>query len=377
MHRATRQFEWGLAGAWGLLFAMAACGPFQFQEWEGGTTSGGGSAGFGGAGGSGAGGSDQGGGGSGECMRGAERDCSTEKAGECEAGKQRCLDTGAWEACAGAAEPQPETTDPERDVDCGGTALIDAGLLVRYYINEAASETAPAHLLDATPEPVNLALNYGNGNLSFTEIAGHKALSWSTIDDQGMASASLVGTKIRSALGGATRLTLEVVTNVETTSNNSPRLVALGFNDGLQQFNLYIRNGPSRLRLVMNEQEANTWPLSTPSGRVVLHLVMDTAQPSAADRWRLYRDGQLVPGALPGSPLPEGTTLDLSKPSSLVLGNQLAGSRSFRGKLYYVALYSIAFEAAQVAVNAALLTDNDDDWSLPRETQALVPPSPR
>jgi len=91
--------------------------------------------------------------------------------------------------------------------------LVDRGLIVRYFVDEAASGQGPSQLLDAAPSPLNLGITYSTA-LSFAEVASNRALNWTSGDAAGDARVSLGSTKINSALQGSTSGTIEVVVNV-------------------------------------------------------------------------------------------------------------------------------------------------------------------
>ncbi|AKT40075.1 hypothetical protein [Chondromyces crocatus] len=381
---AARRTRWtgGVAAA-GTLLLVGAChvlsGLDGFEITEGnqasGVGGGGADAASGGAGGNGAGAGGSGGGlggaGGGEpcAAQDGKRDCytgypGTEGVGICKGGTQHCLEDGYWGPCEGEVVPDTETDEPTRDKDCGGTALVDRALLARYFINEAATGTAPAVLRDSAPGPVDLALDYGS-NLSFIEAwTNRRGLSWADMNSAGRASASVPGTKLQDALAGARVLTLEAVVDIASISNDIPRLFSLDVGTS-ERLGLSFLTTPTRVRLSMNEQEASTWPLSFPTGRAVIHVILNTSDPDPAERWKLYLNGQLFPGTRPNPPLPEGTLVDLSQAATMLVGNTVANNGSFRGHLFYLALYVTVFSGLEVELNTGLLLDNDDDWRTP------------
>jgi hypothetical protein len=93
----------------------------------------------------------------------------------------------------------------------------------------------------------------------------------------------------------------------------------------------------------------------------VVHVVVDTelADGDTNARTRAYLDGvELTP--LDGNVPNEDEGLPLQDTSSVVLGNRANGDRSFRGQLYYAAIYLGALELEEVQTNAtALLLDDD------------------
>jgi len=107
----------------------------------------------------------------------------------------------------------------------GGNAptLVDRGLLVRYYIDEAASGQTPQQLIDAAPSPLNLTINY-TPSLTFTEVASNRGLHWALLGSSANARTTLDGTKILSGLNGHTTGTIEAVVDVTAVGDGTREL---------------------------------------------------------------------------------------------------------------------------------------------------------
>jgi hypothetical protein len=185
-------------------------------------------------------------------------------------------------------------------------ALYGCDLVVRYFIDEAASGTAPAELLDAAPEPFDLPLTYG-GVMQYTEQVGHRGLRWTAAGEDDGAFAAVAGTKVFD-LDGSTVGTIEVVADIDQVTYLGTRLAHIGggVDSGLTMASSFswvrgepevadatrveIRTGYSD-RVVTSYFQVNLFRL----GRVVLHAVVDTSASAVEDRTRLYLNGVRIP----------------------------------------------------------------------------------
>jgi hypothetical protein len=342
----------------------AGCGPFQPHEIpDEGAVSGAG--GNGGAGGLGQGGSDPS-----VCEPGMIRDCytgypGTEGIGICRPGRETCNATGTgFGACEGEITPQPENCENSVDEDCDGKTdaasecLVDRGLIVRYFINEADSGQGPAALEDAAPDPLPLAITY-TPELTFTSVDGHRGLTWSDTENDGMASRLIDNTKLKTALKDSQTGTIEVVTAIDAVATYS-RISYIG----QDSFDIFSLNSGDADHFLLNRPGVDNWvTFSSPNykdlKRMTMHLVLDTSREVPAERATLYINGELVTGAAGVFP-DKNEKLTIPQAQYYVLGNMHTGDRSFKGTLYYAAMYSAALTGAEAKMNAALLLLDDD-----------------
>jgi hypothetical protein len=246
-----------------------------------------------------------------------------------------------------------------------GPALADSGLVVRYFLDEASSGTAPAIATDSAPVPLSLSLDYGaSGNLSFVEIdASHRGLEWTAAGGDGRAWINpLASTKIQTRINGVQRVTIELVVEVKGATLDAHIAGITSNGCGTYCDNLMLfTNGDDDLRLhVMDVPVAGWAPTWTSLGRVVLHVVMDSTLGASSERARLYIDGALQPpaGAIP--PLAMGAAVDVPSDGYFSLGNRDPADQSFAGSMHYAALYDVAMSQARIATHAARLTASDD-----------------
>lgn len=235
-------------------------------------------------------------------------------------------------------------------------ALVNDGLVGRYFIDEAASGKVPTSLADAASSPQAIPIIYGAS--SFTEVAGNRGLAWQASGGTGKLEIGLGGTKYLNAFNPATRVTIEVVAQIANAggagsesqiaglrgSNPDFMLTALGSTD-LRFFRPFGNNGA-------------TWSGVNQGQRMVLHLVYDSNE-SAEERIQLYKNGTLVPKTASSPPQP-GQAVGLGGSDKLIFGNAPNQDRSIQGTIFYVAYYNAAFDAGKVANNAMRLIVDDD-----------------
>jgi hypothetical protein len=237
-------------------------------------------------------------------------------------------------------------------------ALTDRALLTRYYMDEAASGTAPTELIDHAPNPENLTLTY-EGEMSFDEVDGNRALSWAAFEQSSRASMPVAGSKIVQ-LQATKTATIEVVLEMSQVSSSHTRLSHIGESTDAGQFTL-SSSAITRAQLYVNGwNRIGLWEVDFQSlGRMVLHAVLDTAQADAEDRQRLYING--APAVRVGGSLAvQDLVIDVGTTTHYVIGNREIGSRSGLGKIYYAALYTDALTDAEIVNNAATLLFDDD-----------------
>jgi hypothetical protein len=254
------------------------------------------------------------------------------------------------------------TTSPEAGP--GGEAAVDAalpliddGLLVRYFIDEASSGQTPTQLVDSAPSPLPLDLHYTTA-MSFAEPAAHqRALRWTMVDDDGRASIPVNNTKISSDLDPSDTFTIELVIDLRAANGGECRFLTVA--EGLA--------GYGAIALVTNDLVSLNFHLGTSTiswsvsftQRLVLHLVVDTTQTVAADRVLLFVNGEAATRTGGTSPSQNYDPPILIN-DYLTLGGVEGAGRSMDGDLYYAAIYTKALTPAQVATNVARLAANDD-----------------
>jgi hypothetical protein len=246
--------------------------------------------------------------------------------------------------------------------------LVDRGLLVRYYVDEAASGQTPTDLADSAPNPLDLPITY-TPEMTFVEQAGNRGLEWTATQVDGRAMALVPDTKIEQALDGATEATIESVIQVSPNTDYWSYVSHIGLAGDFGHFSLVI-GSTAESALFWWESPGTTnsageWPLDFGAlGRFVVHVVLDTSQANGDHRVRLFVNGGSVAVGTPsGYPIAQPALdepIDLGGGSYFVLGNRDSGDRSYEGILFYSALYAVALTDSEIAINAEVLLADDD-----------------
>ena len=306
------------------------------------------------------------------CSSGSTRSCydgpaNTANQGVCQPGQQTCTH-GEWGPCQGQVLPTSEICGNALDEDCDGhvasgtDCLVDDGLLVRYLIDEAATGQAPTELHDSAAAPLALPIQYASG-VAFCAPAGHRGLcgpsGWTTA----VAGTLIDNTKLQLGLNGATKLTIELVVDLTgSPPNTAVRATGIGtpVSSGGADVAVGARSWGDAYFVWSAGTKIVNWPIGTFTlGRAVLHVVVDSTQPVATDRVRLFVGG--VPATASTDPMPaQNEALPILTGNAFTIGNAMDGARAVQGTIFYVAWYASALDSQQVATNATLLAVSDD-----------------
>jgi hypothetical protein len=251
----------------------------------------------------------------------------------------------------------PIGTDGAPDVVSAG--LVDRGLLVRYFLDEAASGQGATQLVDSAPDPAPLALRYVGAEPRFFESDPGKGLQFDTIELDGGACAPLPA-KILDALSTGTTGTIEVVANIMAGSQQGSRLMHIGadsewaFSIGYDTVNQRIDAGIVRTGALEGDLHyLYDLPATATS---VLYFVVDLEHPEPLDRVQVFVDDARVALEQSTSNVPlDGDRLELRPDMFLCIGNREIGGRSPQGTISYGAMYSVALTAEERAANRARL----------------------
>lgn len=244
--------------------------------------------------------------------------------------------------------------------------LSDTGLVVRYYIDEAASGTGPTSVVDAAADPFNLTPTYGAA-LAYVETDGDRGVESTATSGTHRLSGAIDNTsdKVRDAFGGVTQATIELVVDVQSvlTSGNGSNVFGINETTVSGVGELMIRAGgsavPTSFTVFWNSGLKDYWDLGT-AARAVFHIVIDTTQASSADRVKVYRAGSEITSNV-GNAITQNDTLTLPNGSVVcAFNNEAIGSEAFVGTLFYGALYTSVFDATRVSDHYDVLTADDD-----------------
>lgn len=272
--------------------------------------------------------------------------------------------TGVVEPTTAASATTTDGSSSEEGEASSGAepvGLMGRGLLVRYFIDEAASGQRVDSLADAAPDPLELPISYAGGQPEFVESGGNRGLEWATESGEGMAISPVAGTKIESTLDGAATATIEVVVDPDAVGEPgyTTRFVHIG---GSFATGRLVLGATTTQGFVLRLNDATVTEWATPIGalgRSVVHLVVDASQAALEDRARLFIDGVEQAATVSSGP-GAGETITLPGGESLVLGNEPNSFRSMDGTLFYAAIYDVALDETEITTNAALLLASDD-----------------
>lgn len=248
-------------------------------------------------------------------------------------------------------------------------ALVDTGLVVQYYLDEAASGQTPTNVLDASGvgAAFNLGINYVDSDPAYTEVSGNRGLIRSNTNSSARASKGVDNTsdKIRDNFHGASKATLEVVVDPQSVVSSNARATVFGiqrFEIGRFELRVLGSGGTNATHFeVYFNGSSVEGSISLTRERQVVHVVLDTTLETADDRVKVYVNGVLKDPQ--GSPPGQNATIDFGGSSTfLTMLNNVAGTahRPLGGTMFYAALYTHAFSSADVTTNYNTLTVDDD-----------------
>ncbi len=245
--------------------------------------------------------------------------------------------------------------DARLDPDSSTLALVDTGLVVRYFMDEAGDGQGPTELIDSAQDPLNLPITYGQA--AYVDD-GNRGLKWPVALGTGKIEAGLGVPKLSTRLRNASKITMEVVVDVDG-ANGTTLCNIVGMRGSNPDFMLSAI-GQSELRFHRPFNiSAASWDTINDHQRMVLHVVYDATAADPERRIELYKNGLVVPKSSSNPPSLD-STLGLAQASEFLIGNHQDQDRSIAGTIYYVAYYDQPLTADEVASNAARLLANDD-----------------
>jgi hypothetical protein len=213
--------------------------------------------------------------------------------------------------------------------------------------------------------PLNLTIiNPSPPKLSVSEDAlGRRGLQWTMAGGEARASTEIMGTKVQTGLDQKTTATIELVMDLRTTVEWT-RVIYIGHLESGKPFedlSLPFDNA-GYMNLYMADIDAGRWLFDfAHAGRVVVHLVVNTAEPAPDARRKLYVNGDYVPSDRGDMVAPSlNQLIDLASSTHLSIGTRYLGSTSPNGMVYYAAIYTDALSDDEIQTNTALLLVDDD-----------------
>ena len=235
-----------------------------------------------------------------------------------------------------------------------------AQLLVRYWFDEAPSGQAAAQLIDDQASPLNLPIIYDGANQTYKVVSTGRGWESTTTGNGGRASTLADGTKVQTVLDGATSATIEIVLRVDALNSQASRLINIGDGSESGYFTLSSVNVNTLYFYMFGETLRGQWDPGFDGTRAVFHLVYNSAEPTAGNRVRLYKNGVLQTKT-GGIDPPLNETISIPNGKYFVMANRELCCRSIDGDIYYAAIYDGALTASEVSTNATALLANDDN----------------
>ena len=174
---------------------------------------------------------------------------------------------------------------------------------------------------------------------------------------------SLSGTKVQTALAGSTHVTLEIVLDSAGSTSTYDGYFKLADGSDTGFVGLTINHAQGGIIFSAGEGASPNncsikYAIPT-SGVLVLHIVIDTAQATAANRVLVFVNGSSVtPTILTQIGL--NVALDTALNWSTAVLKMGESGASPNGKTYFVALYASALSSGVVAAHATSLAANND-----------------
>lgn len=253
--------------------------------------------------------------------------------------------------------------------------LVDTGLIVRYYIDEAETGQGPSAVLDGSGvgADFDLTLSY-EASLNYVEVGGNRGLENTDLVGEQRAEKAINDTsdKVRDNLVGSKTATLEVVVRVDDFNVGTGRLFAINIDTDNARLG-WLGESTTEFQVYMNGTLMRTIDPGTVTA--VWHAVINTAEPTANDRIKVYKAGILQSPTIDANPA-LNATISIGSGAKLFMfnrGDSVGRDRSMDGVLFYAALYSSALSAANVTTNDAILGADDDTPAAIAEIPAARP----
>jgi len=256
-----------------------------------------------------------------------------------------------------ASSGDASSGDAPSTADAAPKTLTDRGLVVRYFMDEAAGGRTPTNLTDAAPNPLALPITYGQA--TFSEVNGNRGLTWGVSQGTGKAEITFGSTKLNTRLGSAMTVTIEVVVEIKAGGSSGSESHIAGLR-GLNPDLILTAIGSTDIVFFKPYNSVGaTWLGVGAQQRMVLHLVFDTTRPTPDERIELFKDGVTLAKNTSFPPLMNSTVMAGGN-EELMIGNRQDQMRSIAGTIFYVAYYDVALDATEIANNTQRLLASDD-----------------
>jgi hypothetical protein len=228
-------------------------------------------------------------------------------------------------------------------------------------LNASASGVTPTFASDSAPTPQDMTITFGAG--SWTANAAGNGLTFVGATGAGAVATGLgSGNKIYDAINGAISFTVELVftTPAGTPNNFAPVFAIVDEATGDSIIALLWANTNSAYRLYYGDDTVRRRHPLALGTTFIAHLVYDSAQATDNERVKLYLSGvdDSTVVSNPTQNAPFQTTMPTTISEGLCNFGDLG--LQYTGSIYYAALYTGAFSAAEALQRSAALAANND-----------------
>lgn len=242
--------------------------------------------------------------------------------------------------------------------------LVDTGLVVRYYCDEAASGTTPTTLLDASGNAYHLPITYDASELVYVDIGDNRGLDFTTTATDGRANKAVTASDvIDAALDGVSSATFELVMRVDGVTGSHSRIFGIHDRTG-GDYDIGLKATSLSNYVFQSFQTGVTESAIdlAASSRAVYHIVWDGTESTQIDRVRFYKNNVELTVGKTGNVASAILNIQAGSVDLIVGNRESTGSfqRAFDGVFFYGAIYTGVMSAADRTTNYSIL-DADDD----------------
>jgi hypothetical protein len=244
-------------------------------------------------------------------------------------------------------------------------AYYDNDLVARWYIDEGINTTVG----DSETTPFDLTFD-DTANTAWDTTSDQGGIAYTTANSNGRVYSNSLPTKITNALN-AVAFTIEMVVHVDslaaddqflfsvtdTAGGYAPISIQLNNDNIIRVNHMFSTTGFDTIQFARN---------ITTDNRVVLHLVVNTNEPSSANRVKLFLNAVQVSQTGGNQPGTQDEVLSAASGHSMglgCLGQASTTQRTIDGIIHFAAIHSSALDGTQIGGNNTSLLASDDSFS--------------
>jgi hypothetical protein len=247
--------------------------------------------------------------------------------------------------------------------------------IARWLLDEASSGTTPTTIAD--DESTNdLTISYDGSNSNWTSVAAGNGWEVTSTTAAAIAELSDIATNgnIGSSLASVTEASVIMAVRIDGGTTNWPRMFAIQTDSGDGDLSIVHDNldDSESFKVRWNDDNASGGLATFPSiqgsggakGFVVVVVVVDTTQATAADRVKVWYDGvSQTQGTITISQNSNLQSVN-STNRNMSLMNRGSLTRSTDGVMYYAEIGNGQLTTGQIStIQTALESDNDANWN--------------